>query len=248
MITGDYHTHSKYSHGKGTILENTLEAKKAGLKQIAITDHGFGHFFFAIKRDKLDEMREKIKEAEAETGLKIFLGVEANFASTKGDIDVNDEDLSKLDILLVGHHRFVKSSFKDKLIFFLPNMILGKRAPKCVIRRNTNTVLKALEKHPIDILTHLTYQMPLDIRQVAKKAKETGTLIELNTTKLCLTPEEVKILIEEGVDFIINSDAHTPANVGKVQPAIEFAKKHNIPKERIANFNKIPIFKKFRKN
>lgn len=247
MITGDYHTHTIYSHGKGTILENAFEAKRVGLKELAITDHGFGHLFFAVKRDKLDEMREKINEAEAETGLKILLGLEANFVSTKGDVDINEKDLSKLDILLVGHHRFVKSSFKDKFIHFLPNMIFGKKAPKCVVKRNTETILKAMEKYPIDIITHLTYQMPLDIRKIAKKAKETKTYIELNTTKLCLTKKELDILIEEKVDFIINSDAHTPKKVGKVQPALEFAKRFNIPKARIANLDKIPTFKKFQK-
>ena len=50
---GDYHTHTIYSrkkfipyyHAKGTIEENILEAKKVGLKEIAITDHGFNHAF-----------------------------------------------------------------------------------------------------------------------------------------------------------------------------------------------------------
>ncbi|MDD3397229.1 MAG: PHP domain-containing protein [Clostridia bacterium] len=247
MITGDYHTHTIYSHGKGTILENAQEAKKIGLKQLAITDHSFSHSFVAVKRDKLDEMREKINEAEKITGLKIYLGIEANFVSTNGDVDVNEDDLAKLDILLVGFHRFVKSSLKDKFLFFLPNMIFGKKSSKSLKKRNTETLIKALEKYPIDILVHPTYKMHFDIKKVAKKLKETNTLIELNTTKLCLTQKAVKILIDEGVNFIINSDAHIPANVGKVQPAIDFAEKFNIPKERIVNLNKTPIFKKFKK-
>lgn len=247
MITGDFHTHTVYSHGKGTILENALQAKEKGMKQLAITDHSFCHSYVAMKRDKLDEMKEKIKEAEKETGLKIYLGVEANFTSTKGDVDVTEQDLEKLDILLVGFHRFVKSSFKDKFLFFLPNMILGKKAPKSVKKRNTEILLKALDKYPIDILVHPTYKMPFDMKIVAKKLKETNTLVELNTTKLCLTFEEVKILVDEGVNFIINSDAHKPENVGNVQEAVSFAEKFNIPKKQIVNSNKTPTFKKFRK-
>ena len=42
-LTADYHTHTIFSHGKGTILENALSAKEIGLKSIAITDHGFSH-------------------------------------------------------------------------------------------------------------------------------------------------------------------------------------------------------------
>lgn len=46
QLTGDYHTHTIYSHGKGTVLENALQAKARGLREIAITDHGFGQMAF----------------------------------------------------------------------------------------------------------------------------------------------------------------------------------------------------------
>ena len=32
QILADYHTHTKYSHGKGTIEENVLEAISKGIK------------------------------------------------------------------------------------------------------------------------------------------------------------------------------------------------------------------------
>ena len=34
QILADYHTHTKYSHGKGTIEENVLEAISKGIKTI----------------------------------------------------------------------------------------------------------------------------------------------------------------------------------------------------------------------
>lgn len=157
------------------------------------------------------------------------------------------KNLKILDILCVGHHRFVKSSFKDKLIYFFPNMILGNCVTKKIKKRNTDLVIKAMDKYPIDILTHLNYQMPLDIKRIAKKAKETKTYIELNAKKMCFSPEELKILIHEKVEFIINSDAHKPENVGKVQKALEFIEKYQIPTKLIANYDKTPVFKKFRK-
>ena len=39
-ILDDYHTHTKYSHGVGTIEDNVKSAIKKNLKTIAITDHG----------------------------------------------------------------------------------------------------------------------------------------------------------------------------------------------------------------
>lgn len=52
ILTADYHTHTPYSHGKGTVEENAARAKELGLKQIGITDHGFSHLAFGLKREK----------------------------------------------------------------------------------------------------------------------------------------------------------------------------------------------------
>ena len=54
ILTADYHTHSPYSHGKNTIFENAEQAKKIGLKAIAISDHGFTHLAYGIKRREMD--------------------------------------------------------------------------------------------------------------------------------------------------------------------------------------------------
>ena len=50
ILTADYHTHTPYSHGKNTVLENAVAAKEKGLKQLGITDHGFNHLLFGLKR------------------------------------------------------------------------------------------------------------------------------------------------------------------------------------------------------
>ena len=35
-LTGDYHTHTIYSHGKGTVMENAVRAKEIGLKEFLL--------------------------------------------------------------------------------------------------------------------------------------------------------------------------------------------------------------------
>ena len=63
ILTSDYHTHTPYSHGKNTVLENAMAAKAKGLKEIGITDHGFNHLVFGLKRRKLVDLRAEINEA-----------------------------------------------------------------------------------------------------------------------------------------------------------------------------------------
>lgn len=238
-IYGDYHTHTIYSrknHGKGDIIDNARTAKAKGLNQLAITDHGFSHKLYSVSRDKLPEMRAKIDEAERETGVKIFLGVEANFVSLDGTIDVLPEDEKNLDIILCGFHRFVKSSFKDKIKLFIPN-ILGIKT-KRQIKRNTEMVIRALEKYPIKVLTHLNYQFKVDIEKLIPALKKSGTIVEINGRKNCLSDKELLLLAENGVKMILNSDAHRPENVAEVNRAINIVERLNITHELIVNLDK----------
>lgn len=245
-IYGDYHTHTIYSHGKGEIIENALEAKKKNLKEIAITDHGFGHNLYAVERKNLEKMRKEINEAKEKTGLNIYLGVEANLLSKDGEIDVSKEELEKLDILLVGYHRFVKNSFVNKIKFTLMNMLFGKKHLKKLTQRNTEMIVNAMEKYPIDILTHLKHGQSVNLMQVAKKAVETKTYIELNASKMLFSKEEINEMVKLGVKFIIDSDAHIPEKVGKVDNILAIVDEFNIPHENIVNLDKKPEFKRIK--
>ena len=71
-INFDLHTHTVYSHGKGTIAENAATAKEKGLYGIGITDHGFSHPAFGMRRKKLGQMRADCTAAEKEYGVKGF--------------------------------------------------------------------------------------------------------------------------------------------------------------------------------
>ena len=114
-IFADYHTHTIYSHGKGTIRDNVEEARRKGLKEVAITDHGPGHIGFGVSHENLKKMRKEINAMRKEyPDIKILLGVEANIINVDGDLDVNEEDLKTIDILLAGFHNGAKpKTFKD---------------------------------------------------------------------------------------------------------------------------------------
>ena len=251
IILGDYHTHPKYSrhnHGKGTILENASAAANKGLKQIAITDHGFNHLFYGVRRREIPEIREEILTAKEVAGVDILLGVEANLISLNGDIDLKEEDYENLDIILMGHHKMVKYSTRhDRYKLGYANLFESSFAPsQDRINRNTTAFLKALDKQPIDIITHLNYGCPTDTLAVAKMAKQKGVLVELNGKRINFTDKEMEIMANEGVKFIINSDAHSPDRVGEVNNAINLIFRLGIPVSQVVNLDKLPKFTKKR--
>lgn len=247
ILYGDYHTHTKYSrhnHGKGTILENASVAANKGLKQLAITDHGFNHLIYGVRRKDIPSVKEDILNAKEVTGVDILLGVEANLISLDGQIDVEETDFEFLDILLMGQHKLVKTpTMKDFNKLILANMYGSPYSPSQERKnRNTTAFLKALDKYPIDVITHLNYGCPTDTLAVARMAKEKGTYVELNGKRINFTDEELEIMASEGVKFIVNSDAHSPESVGECNNGLDIIFRLGLPISQIVNIDKLPKF------
>ena len=240
-FTGDFHTHTVYSHGKGTIEENVKAASDKGLRSIAITDHGFGHLIFPMKRHLIAQMRKEIDVAQSSyPNVRVLLGVEANLIDIDGHIDLLQEDFQYLDIILCGYHKMVKnSSIKDVWNWVLPtyiSQIFG--TSQKAIQRNTEIYTKAISNYPIDVITHLNHDICVDAPKVAEACAKHGTYLELNAKKTTLDDVGLmREIIATGVRFIVNSDAHHPQKVGDFSAVLPLIEKHAIPLERIVNLD-----------
>ncbi len=238
---GDYHTHTVYSHGKGSIEDSVLKAAKLGLRELAITEHGFNHLCYNLRRGELAKMREQAEMlAEKYPQVKLYIGVEANILSPNGKIDVREADKPKLDLTVCGYHKLVRA-FPASLQYFLPNNI-GLSGAK-TIARNTAAYLSALEKNEIDILSHPGNSCKCDVREVARACKYFGTYFELNGKRIALSDEELAAAAEEGCEFIASSDAHEPRRVGDFSLPVKRIEKLGIPLSRLANYERLPLFR-----
>lgn len=238
-IFADYHTHTVHSHGKGTIRDNVEAARKRGLREICITDHGPGHKFYGVKSDELGEMRAEVDSLQKEySDIKILLGVEANLISLDGDIDVMEEDFHYLDMLLVGFHNGAfPRSMNDCCKLYLRNYtakIIPNLREKCR-QDNTDAMILAMEKYKIDIITHPGAKIDMDIKRLAKAAASSGTALEINSSHGFLDTDSARTANEQGAKFVLSSDAHTPENVGNVDNAIKVAIDAEIPVSNIIN-------------
>ena len=100
-IKADLHCHTVAStHAYSTVIELAEQAKQAGIEVIAITDHSpaipdaphIWHF-------------ENIKTIpRIINGVKILYGVEANILNLKGELDMPERLLKRLDIVVASIH------------------------------------------------------------------------------------------------------------------------------------------------
>lgn len=211
-ITKDLHTHcnlAKTNHAKGSAEEYAKAAKLAGLKEFAITNHGYMHPYGMIFKN-YDKDRAEVKAAGA------LFGIEANIVNQRGHLDLKGK---QFDIVIVGFHKganYFRFLFKSK-------------------KANTQMYINAIKKNKIDIIAHLNAVVEVDCEAVAKVAKENGVMIELNNKNMAFTKEDFLKMQATGVKFIISSDSHKPDDIGKVDRVFEFLNTVDFNPKQIVN-------------
>jgi Histidinol phosphatase and related hydrolases of the PHP family len=236
----DLHTHTTFSHGKGSIEDNVKAAIERGLKTIGISDHGPGHVTYGVKHANLPVMRRQIERLKPlYPEIEILLGVEANIINPSGALDVTPEELKLLDYLLAGYHYGV---FGEK-----PFSALGIHARNFVLsgwlhmsskkqkQQNTELTVRAIYENEIKILTHPGDKGPFEIGEIALACADRGTLMEISTWHDWLTVEGIKEAAKTDVKFAISSDAHTTDRIGDCEGAVKRIKEAGLDFERVVN-------------
>ena len=243
-LTGDYHTHSQYSHGKGDLRRNIEVALKKGLKELAITDHGprtFNLIRLGVKNaDQLLVIKEQLLKIQAEyPAIKLLAGVEANIINQRGDLDVPASLLKRLDVKAAGFHLLILPPDLEsarRLIF--DNRITYRFFParREEIRKwNTEAVTNAVRRYQLDFITHPGYGVDIDTLALAQACVEADTMLEINSRYGRRTEEFVRLAKETEVNFILNSDAHDPEQVGELANGLALVNELGIVPERVYN-------------
>ena len=247
-LTADYHTHTPYSHGKGTVAENAARARELGLKQIGITDHGFAHLAFGLKRKAVPSLISECRAASRELGIDVLVGMEANILGEDGSTDMKESDYENFDLFVCGKHVLVAyASARDWWHYFGGNFTADKfrrKPPRSLVERNTRAYIAMIRNIPVDILSHLGYLCPADAAEVAKCAADYGTYIELNSKKTHLSDEELYAVGRSGARFVVDSDAHSVDRVGDAKRVEEQLSRVDFPLDRIDNIDgRFPAFR-----
>ena len=219
----DMHTHTIASgHAYSTILEMAAAAKEKGLKLLGITEHapsmpGTCHEFYFQNLKCLDRNGY---------ALPLLFGVELNILDTDGSVDMTQELLSTMDIAVASLH------------------------PPCIPFMDkadtTKTILNIMKNPHIHIIGHLDDErFPVDYEEIAKAAKETKTLLEVNNSSLAPgsfranAKENYKVMLaaceKYQVPIILNSDAHVDTNVGNCCYSEPLILETGFPEELIVN-------------
>jgi len=233
QILADYHTHTKYSHGKGTIEDNVLEAISKGIKTIGISDHGYKHLAYGIKLNDIYKMREEIdKLNDKYSNIEILLGMECNILDGHGNIDIHDKIVENCDYIMAGYHFASTPTSLRSMLNHCNNYMIKNEKSK---EYNTNALINAMKNNDIFIITHPGDKGDVYIEEVAKVAKITNTRLEINSSHGFLNTNQLMKIKNIENKFVIGSDAHIPENVGNFDLAMKIIKEANLDLSLIEN-------------
>lgn len=241
-INKDYHIHSKYSkngHCKNEIETIVQKAISIGLDEIAISDHGINHVLYGTSEKNLIKAKNEIRDLnEKYKNINIKLGIEANLISFDGLTDISDLVAENCEVIQMGiHYGVIFKGLRGFIEFFLLNFLSKFISPikEYMIKRNTDAMIKAMDKYNIDIITHPGDKIPVDIDRLSKKAAETNTMLEINNSHKHLTKEEIILAAKYGVVFIIGSDSHDYENIGNFSDSLDRVIQAGLSTDRVVN-------------
>jgi putative hydrolase len=203
-LRGDCHVHSLWSDGGSPIREMAEAAMELGHEYIVMSDHsprltvanGLSTERLLVQLDEIADLNRELAP------FRILTGIEVDILAD-GSLDQTDAILSRLDIVVASVHSELR----------MPTEPMTRR------------LVTALANPRLDVLGHCTGRMTtrkrhrppseFDAELVFAAAVRFDKAIEINARPERLDPPKriLRLAVEAGCRFAIDSDAHAPGQL-----------------------------------
>jgi putative hydrolase len=226
QLKGDCHSHSNWSDGGSPIDEMVLTAVELGHEWLVLTDHSpqlrVANGLTAERLTKQLAIVEAIN-ASLDGQFRLLKGIEVDILDD-GALDQTDAMLGQLDLVTASVHSKLKMN----------------RAPM------TKRMVTAVSHPRVNVLGHCTGrlvegsrgtrpQSDFDARAVFEACAEHDTAVEINSRPERRDPPDdlIRLAMEIGCLFAIDSDAHAPGQLEMKAYGCERAEALGIDPDRI---------------
>ncbi|SHF28621.1 putative hydrolase [Streptoalloteichus hindustanus] len=224
-LRGDCHTHSDWSDGGSPIEEMAETAAELGHEWIALTDHsprltianGLSADRLRAQLDVLAELNRRIAP------FRVLSGIEVDILAD-GRLDQDERLLGELDVVVASVHSVL-------------------RMPE---REMTERMVTAVSNPHVDVLGHCTGRIvtgrgrpesAFDAKEVFQACADHGVAVEINSRPERLDPPRrlLRVAVELGCLFSIDSDAHAPGQLSWLGFGCQRAEECGVPADRVVN-------------
>jgi len=233
-LKGDLQTQTNWTDGSNSIEDMARSAKAKGLEYICITDHtrslamtgGADEKKLERQGHAIDSVNRRLRGK----GMTVLKGAEVNIMAD-GSLDIADQALARLDCVGAAVHSHFKMSQSDM----------------------TKRIIRAMENPHVDVLFHPTGRLinrrapyEVDMDEVIRAAKRTGTILEIDASpeRLDVKDEYIRKCVAAGVKLVIDSDAHSVNGFGDLKFGIGQARRGWAESGDILNTKRLKEFLK----
>ena len=203
-LKGDCHTHSDWSDGGSSISEMAEAARSLGHDYVALTDHS--PRLTVANGLSAERLRRQLDEvARLNIGLapfRILTGIEVDI-NEDGSLDQEDALLDRLDIVVASVHsklRMPREQMTERMLTAIANPltnVLGHCTGRIVVGRGRP-------------------ESEFDPEAVFEACRRFDVAVEINSRPERLDPPKrlLRLAVEAGCRFAIDTDAHAPGQLG----------------------------------
>ena len=202
-LRGDCHTHSDWSDGGSSILEMAEAARSLGHEYVALTDHS--PRLTVARGLSVERLRQQVEEVERLNirlaPFRILTGIEVDIKED-GSLDQEDGLLDRLDIVVASVHsklRMPREQMTERMMTAVANPltnVLGHCTGRIVVRRGRP-------------------ESEFDAEDVFAACRRFDVAVEINSRPERLDPPKrlLRLAVEAGCRFAIDTDAHAPGQL-----------------------------------
>ena len=227
LLRGDLHTHSDWSDGGSPVDEMARAARDLGHEYVVLTDHsprltvanGLSPARLRTQLDLVAELNQQLAPFRLLTGIEVDI-------LDDGSLDQEDELLARLDVVVASVHSKLKMPAEDM----------------------TRRMVAAVANPHADVLGHCTGRLvtggrgtrgesQFDAELVFEACRQFGVAVEINSRPERLDPPRrlLRLAVETGCLFSIDTDAHAPGQLDWQPYGCERAEECEVPPDRVVN-------------
>ena len=227
-LRGDLHSHSDWSDGGSPIEEMAFTALELGHEYLVLTDHSprlkVANGLSEARLRRQLEVVEAVNE-HLGGGFRLLKGIEVDILDD-GSLDQTEEMLGRLDVRVASVH----SKLAMEREAMTRRMVAAVRNPRANVLGHCTGRLVTGNRG-------MRQQSQFDPEAVFTACAETGTAVEINSRPERRDPptDLLRLAVEAGCLFSIDSDAHAPGQLDFVAYGCSRAEELDIDPERIVN-------------
>ncbi|MUN35978.1 PHP domain-containing protein [Actinomadura litoris] len=207
-LRGDLHVHSDWSDGGSPIREMAETARSLGHEYIALTDHSPRlRVANGLSADRLRDQLDVVAELNGELApFRVLTGIEVDILED-GALDQEPGLLDRLDIVVASVH----SKLRMDRVAMTRRMVAAIANPRVnVLGHCTGRIVKAGGKRG-----GLRPESEFDAALVFDACAAYDVAVEINSRPERLDPPKrlLRLAVEAGCRFAIDSDAHAPGQL-----------------------------------